>query len=95
MVIYILYILIYVFFIYGIIEFIKNVFSGYSIPKRTYQISIVIKDEKELEYILMNLKDKFAPIKIYLDTGNEELMEMIKVSSHRFNIETYDLQKLK
>ncbi|MBS4535799.1 hypothetical protein GOQ29_09250 [Clostridium sp. D2Q-14] len=95
MVIYIMYIVIYVFFIYGIIEFIKNILLGYDIPKKTHKISIIVEDEKELEYIFLNLKDKFAPIKVYLDTEDEELMEMIRIAYHKFNIETFDIQELK
>lgn len=95
MVIYILYVFIYVFFIYGIIEFTKHIYSEYDIPKRTHRINIVIDNGKDLEYTLLNTKGKFTHISIYVDTNNKELMDMIKISSSDYNIDVHDKSELK
>ncbi|MBS4538163.1 hypothetical protein GOQ27_06795 [Clostridium sp. D2Q-11] len=95
MVIFILYVFIYVFFIYGIIEFTKHLYTEYDIPKRTHQINIVMRDEKDFEYTLISIKDKFSHICIYADMKNKELIEMIRVSSSDFNIEIHDINELK
>jgi len=64
-------IIVYVFFIYGVIEFIKNVYEDLN-PKgkgRKHKIEVLIEDEEELEYIIRILKKNFHHITL---VGKEE-----------------------
>lgn len=95
MVIYILYVFVYIFFIYGVLEFIKNTYIGFNIPKNTRPIKIIIENNNDLEYTILNIKNKFSPIRIYVDNENEEIVHMIEVLKDDYNIIKENIEELK
>lgn len=95
MVIYICYIIIYSFFIYGIIEFFRKIFLDLDVLKKPHSIKIVLKDVKDTEFILMKLKDSFCYIITYIDMDNEELKSMLEILSLEMNIEIRDIEEMK
>lgn len=84
--IYILYVFIYVFFIYGVIEFIRNIYIGFNIPENTHPIKIVVNDEKSLEYTMLSIKDRFSPITICIEEDNTKIMDMIDILKDDYEI---------
>lgn len=86
MVIYILYVFIYVFFIYGVLEFLKNVYIGFNIPKKSRPIKLLIEDDRDLEFILLNIKNQFSPITLFIDHENQEIIDMIRVLENDYDI---------
>ena len=69
-------IIIYVFFVYGIIEFSKKLYldiirRGKTIDKP--DIHVIVKDEEDLEYTIRNLRKSFNHIVLLLDDEIENI----------------------
>jgi len=72
-------VLVYVFFIYGVIEFIKNVFKDITHSKHTnveHKIEVLINSAEELEYVLNSLKKDFNHVVLILEQQDADILSL-------------------
>jgi len=81
-------IIVYVFFIYGVIEFIKNVYEDLSAKEkgRKHKIEVLIDNEEELEYIIRILKKNFHHI-ILIGKEEERIQNIVEGLSQDIEVE--------
>ncbi|RKD32318.1 hypothetical protein [Thermohalobacter berrensis] len=94
MVFWVLTIIVYTFFIYGVIAFLKNIYSKY-INDIKGEIRILIKDANEVEWLINILKRNFHSITIITEKYNEEVDNMVKIMSNDVNIKYEILEDIK
>ncbi len=86
MLIYFFTIIVYVFFIYGVIEFMKKVIF-YS-NKEDREIQVYIDDPDDLEYKFNVLKKEFDRVVFIIHKDDKELDDVLNVLSRRTPIVT-------
>jgi len=90
MFIWLLTVFIYVFFVYGIIAFIRNVyydFMGRKSIQRNLKIEVLVEDNDDIDYILKVLKPHFGRIVFIMKEDNEEIREILEKLSNKIDIE--------
>ncbi len=83
-------IIVYVFFIYGVIEFLGKIYLDATKNKKSSQcstIKVLIEDYEDLEYTIKILKKYFNHIVILLDKDSEEIPKTLIRLSEDLNIE--------
>lgn len=81
---------IYVFFVYGIIEFTKNIYFDFVDKQRmtkNKRIKILINDKDDIEYDVRMLKKYFDYIEIVAEKDTEEIKKVIESLSREINLE--------
>lgn len=81
MLIWIFTIIVYVFFIYGVIEFIKNFYSDIFMKKNKDKyppIQVLVEREEDLEYIFRHLKGHFSHITFVFNEESEDIQRALK-----------------
>ncbi|MGF7057875.1 hypothetical protein [Brassicibacter mesophilus] len=97
MMVWIFTVFVYVFFIYGVIEFIKNVFIDISNRRNTsidHKIEVMVNNAEELEYILNSLKKNFNHIVLILEQQDTDILRIINSIRDNIQIEYRVLQSL-
>lgn len=90
--------IIYVFFIYGVIEFFKKVYLDFNISnnkKIQREIKILIEDIEDLEYTIRTLKSNFQHIIVIVKEDNEETIEILETLKKNISIEIKYIDDLK
>lgn len=91
-------IVVYVFFIYGVIEFTKKVYLDIMSKgnrKRGPAIQVVVGEKNDLEYIIRNLRKDFCNIMVILDEGIEEVPKSINDIGKGVNIQYRQFEEYK
>lgn len=97
MIVWIFTVIVYVFFIYGVIEFIRNVFIDFSNRKSikvNRKIEVMVNNAEELEYILNSLKKDFNHIVLILHQQDSDMLKMINSIRDNIQIEYRVMQNL-
>ncbi|MTI67734.1 MAG: hypothetical protein FH753_14200 [Firmicutes bacterium] len=90
--------IIYVFFIYGVIEFFKKVYLDFNISnnkKKEREIQILIEDIEDLEYTIRTLKSNFQHIIVIVKEDNKETIEILETLKKNISIDIKYLKDLK
>jgi len=88
---------IYVFFVYGIIEFARNIFYDFMKRKSinvNHSIRVLVNNADEVEYMINYLKRDYNHIILVLEKHDEEIEKIIKSISDDISIEYTFLSNL-
>ena len=94
MLMWILGIVVYAFFIYGLFEFFKNSYRNAGKHIREQKIRVLITDNNEIEYLIRILKKEFNKITIILSNDDEETRKIIESLSKDVDIEVEQITTL-
>ena len=90
-------IIVYVFFVYGVVVFIKNLYVDYVcryVDKKDTTIKILVENEDDVEYLLDTLKDDFDNIIFVLKEENDRIIKAIEVISKDYKEHNLDYEIL-
>ncbi|WP_427338016.1 hypothetical protein [Caloranaerobacter sp. DY30410] len=90
-------IIVYVFFVYGVVMFIKNLYVDYVckyVDKRDTTIKVLVENEDEVGYLLDTLKDEFENIIFVLKEENDKIIKAIEVISKDYKDHNLDYEIL-
>ncbi|KPU26400.1 hypothetical protein TR13x_10300 [Caloranaerobacter sp. TR13] len=90
MIMFIITIIVYVFFVYGVVVFIKNLYVDYVcryVDKRNTTIKVLVENEADVGYLLDTLKDDFDRIIFVLKEENDEIIKAIEAISKDYNVD--------
>lgn len=98
MIMLIITIIVYVFFVYGVVVFIKNLYVDYVcryVGKRDTTIKVLVENEDDVGYLLDTLKDDFDRIIFVLKEENNEIIKAIEATSRDYNVDYEILENIR
>ncbi|EOD01622.1 hypothetical protein [Caldisalinibacter kiritimatiensis] len=90
MFIWLLTVFVYVFFVYGIIAFIKNVYYDFTTRKNKQTdktIEIIVNDSEDVQYYIDVLKKHFNHIILVTEEDSQYIREVINIMSKELEVE--------
>lgn len=90
----VLVVVVYSFFIYGLFEFFKASYRSIGKHIKKQNIKILINNNDEIEYLIRTLKNEFSEITVVLLFEDEETLEILKRLSNLAQIKIMRIEDL-